>query len=84
MNLQSSFGITAQYLGSVESGENCLSVEKLIVLSKKTNLSLDYILLGKTNSLDNNMIKSLLNINDEQIDYSLNIIKQIISLLKKN
>lgn len=82
MNLQNIFGITAQYLGSVESGENCLSVEKLILLSEKTNISLDYVLLGKTDSFDKNMIKALTDISDEQIEFSLNTIKLIVKLLK--
>ena len=75
-------GITAQYLGSVESGENCLSVEKLILLSKKANISLDYILLGKTDFIDKKMIKQLADISDDQIEFSLNTIKQLINLLK--
>lgn len=80
--MQNFFGITAQYLGSVEAGENCLSVEKLILLSKKTNLSLDYILLGKTDSFDKNLIKNLTNIDDKQIEFSLNTIREMINLLK--
>lgn len=77
-------GISAQYLGSVESGENCLSVDKLILLAEKANISLDYILLGKTNFVDMNTIKNLKDISDEQIDFSLDIAKQIIKLLKSS
>lgn len=74
--------ITPQYLSTIEVGTNCLSVEKLILLSKKTNISLDYILLGKQNSFDKDMIKDLINIDDKQIDFSLNTIKEIIYILK--
>lgn len=74
--------ITPQYLSTIEAGTNCLSVEKLILLANKTNISLDYILLGKQNSFDKNIIKELINIDDKQIDFSLNTIKEIVNLLK--
>lgn len=74
--------ISPQYLGSIESGENCLSVEKLILLSQKTNISLDYILLGKTNYIDTNLLGSLANISNEEIEFSFNTMKKIIKLLK--
>lgn len=74
-------GITAQYLGTIESGENCLSVEKLILLSEKTNISLDYILLGK-DTIDKNMLKHLADITDEQLNDYISTIKLLIELLK--
>ena len=76
------FGITPQYLGTIESGENCLSIEKVILLAKKANVSTDYILLGKTCTIDEKMIKHLLDIDDLEISCLLNIIKEIIDLLK--
>ena len=82
MNLQILFGITAQYLGTIENGENCLSVEKLVDLSNKTNLSLDYIVLGKTNTIDENIIKKLPSIKSSEISSALSIIKQVITILE--
>ena len=84
MNFQIFYGITPQYLGTVECGKNCLSIEKIILLSQKTNISTDYILLGKTDFIDENMIKNTMNITEEQLNASLVIIKQIINLLKTN
>ena len=47
-------GITGQYLGLIEHGQNYLSIEKLKILCDFTGLSADYILFGK----DLNVIKS--------------------------
>lgn len=76
-------GITPQYLGTVESGENCLSVEKIITLAKKANVTTDYILLGKVDIIDENMIKNVLNLNEENLDNYFNTLKQITNLLKE-
>lgn len=75
-------GITPQYLGSVESGENCLSIEKIVLLAKKTNLSTDYILLGKRNVIDERFVKSTLGITQDQLDSCFSIIKEVINLTK--
>lgn len=77
-------GITPQYLGTVESGENCLSVEKIITLAKKANVSTDYILLGKANIVDESMIKSILNLNEDNLENYFYTLKQITLLLKEN
>lgn len=82
MNLPNFFGITPQYLGTIENGNNCLSVEKIILLSEKANISTDYILLGKSCVIDEKMIKNLLDIENIEINSLLNIIKEIVELLK--
>lgn len=84
MNLQISYGVSPQYIGSIENGEHCLSIEKIILLSEKANISTDYILLGKTNVIDENMIKEAMNISQDQLDACFNIIKGIIKLLKND
>lgn len=76
--------ITPQYLGSIENGENCLSVEKIILLSKKANVSTDYILLGKNDILNENIIKHILNIDDQQLSSCFSIIRSIIDLIQGN
>ncbi len=50
-------GISGQYLGTVENGVNGLSLEKIITLCKKTNVSADYLLFGKKNITDENLKK---------------------------
>lgn len=76
--------ITPQYLGSIENGDNCPSVEKIILLSKKTNIPTDYILLGKENILNENIIKEIMNISEEQLESSFALIKGIVNLIQKN
>lgn len=46
-NFAKLLGISGQYLGIVEKGKSCLSVEKLQILCNISNLSADYILFGK-------------------------------------
>lgn len=82
MNLQHFCGISPQYLGTVESGENCLSIEKIVLLSQKANVTTDYILLGKENVIDKTLIKSITHLNETQLETSFNILKQILLLLK--
>lgn len=77
-------GITPQYLGTIESGDNCLSVEKIILLSQKAHVSTDYILLGKENVVDEKMIKHILDIDEEQLSSSFTIIRCIIDLIQKS
>jgi len=84
MNLLHFYGVSAQYIGAVENGENCLSVEKIITLAQKANVSTDYILLGKTNSFDETLLKNLNNVSEEELNSYLIIIKQIMLLLKKH
>lgn len=76
--------ISPQYLGSVEKGENCLSVEKIILLSKKAHVSTDYILLGKDDLLDKKMLKNVMNLDDEKLDSCFSLIKNIIALTQES
>lgn len=76
--------ITPQYLGSVENGENCLSVEKIIFLAQKANVSTDFILLGKKALVDDKMIQNVLDINVEQLNDCYCLINGIIDLIKKS
>lgn len=76
--------ITPQYLGTIESGDNCLSVEKIILLSQKANISTDYILLGRKHVIDENMIKDILSINEDQLDLCLSIIRSIVTIINSN
>ena len=83
MNLQHFCGISPQYLGTVESGENCLSIEKIVLLSQKANVTTDYILLGKESIINQNLIESITDLNETQLETSFNILKQILVLLKQ-
>ena len=75
-------GITAQYLGTIENGENCLSVEKVIQLCKKTNISADYLLLGKTTSIDKHTKHILSNFDNNQINAAFKVIQDLVVFMK--
>ena len=75
--------ITPQYLGSIESGINCLSVEKIILLSNKANVSTDYILLGKENIIDDSTIKHIMNLSDEDLNTCFSMIRGVIDIIKR-
>ncbi len=77
-------GITPQYLGSIENGDNCLSVEKIILLSQKTSISTDYILLGKENIVDERMIKHIMNINDDDLNTYFSTVRGIINIIQNS
>ena len=77
-------GITGQYLGLIEHGQNYLSIEKLKALCNFTGLSSDYILFGK----DLNVIKStkemLTKFSDEQLISACQTLKDLALYLKAN
>ena len=81
--MQKCYGITPQYLGTIENGDNCLSVQKIIFLANKANVTTDYILLGKTNILDSNTNEILQNLTENNLENYLGIVKEIINILKK-
>mgnify|MGYP000036171671 CR=1 FL=1 len=54
-------GVSGQYLGMVEHGKGCLSIDQI------TNLSADYILFGKDYSLPASAQKALDEYSEEQI-----------------
>lgn len=76
--------ISPQYLGSIEKGENCLSVEKIILLAQKAHVSTDYILLGKDELLDEKMLKDVMKLDDEKLDSCFSLIKNIIALTQES
>lgn len=75
-------GITAQYLGTIERGENCLSIEKVIKFCQKTNISTDYLLLGKTTTIDNKCKNILSEFNESQIEAALKMIQNLAIFMK--
>lgn len=81
--MQKCYGITPQYLGTIENGDNCLSVQKIIFLANKANVTTDYILLGKTNILDSNTNEILQSLTESNLENYLGIVKEIINILKK-
>lgn len=51
-------GMKNQYLGTVENGQRGLTVEKVLEICEKANVSCDYLLRGKDNfSVPNTMKK---------------------------
>lgn len=77
-----SIGISGQYLGIVERGGSCLSVEKLKSLCDLTNLSADYILFGKDKDLVNKTKKILSEFSDTQIEKGCKTLKELALFIK--
>ena len=75
-------GMSVQYLGTIERGQNCLSVEKIILLCDKVNISIDYLLLGRISNDDGIIMNLLSTFNEKQITYILRLMHRI-TLLKR-
>lgn len=75
-------GISGQYLGIVERGGSCLSVEKLKLLCDLTNLSADYILFGKDNNLVESTKKTLSQFSDIQIETGCKALNDLAIFIK--
>lgn len=77
-------GISSQYLGMIEKGNNCLSVEKLKTLCEYTNLSADYILFGREDNLTRNTKELLSKYTDKQIVSGCRMLKNLALFIKNN
>ena len=74
-------GVSNQYYSTLEKGENCLSVGKIINFCNVTGLSADYILLGKVNSIDDETLKFLSNYKQKDVESIFSIIKIVMKML---
>lgn len=75
-------GISGQYLGIVERGGSCLSIEKLKSLCDLTHLSADYILFGKNKNIVDDTQKLLSDFSIEQIELGCNILKKLAQFMQ--
>lgn len=75
-------GITAQYLGLVERGQNALAYDKLERLCKLTGLPADYILFGNEVQLEEKVKKLLTGYTNTELQNACETIKQIALYLK--
>ena len=75
-------GISGQYLGTVETGINGLSLTSLINLCEKTNTSADYILFGKKSITDENIINVFDKIDKSQIVPAFEVLESIALFIK--
>lgn len=75
-------GISGQYLGIIERGGSCLSIEKLKTLCDLTNLSADYILFGKDKNLLQNTKNTLSEFTESQIDLGCDTLKKLALFIK--
>lgn len=79
-----SLGISGQYLGIVERGESCLSVNKLKVLCDLTGLSADYILFGKDETIVDKTKETLVNFTPNQIQTGCELLQKLAYFIKEN
>lgn len=77
-------GISGQYLGLIEHGKNCLSIEKLKALCDFTNTTADYILFGKDENILSNTKRILKEYTDEQINAACDALKNLSSIIRAN
>lgn len=77
-------GISGQYLGIIEHGKSCLSIEKLKVLCDLTHLSADYILFGKDDAIEDSTKKELEIFTDEQLQIGCDTLKSLALFIKNN
>lgn len=75
-------GMQNQYLGTVESGKRGLTVEKVVEICNKTNMSADYLLRGINYSIEDLSKKILSKYDEEDINKSFKIMKDLVSLIK--
>ena len=75
-------GISGQYLGIVERGGSCLSIEKLKRLCDLSNSSADYILVGKNTNLEHETNVILSTFTDEQIELGCDTLKKLAVFIK--
>ncbi len=75
-------GISGQYLGVIESGKSCLSIEKIKILCDLTNLSADYILFGKNITIKQETSKMLSKFTDDQIEKGCDTLKKLAYFIK--
>ena len=71
-----------QYLGTVESGQRGLTVEKAIEICNKADVSADYLLRGINSSIEEKSKKILSKYSNEDIYKSFEIMKDLTLLLK--
>ena len=70
-------GMKNQYLGTVETGQRGLTVEKVIEICKKTNTSCDFLLRGVNNSFEINTQKTLNKYGKDEICKAFEILKDL-------
>lgn len=79
-----SLGISGQYLGIVERGGSCLSVEKLKTLCDLTGLTSDYILFGKEENIVDTTKEALAEFTSDQIQTGCDLLKKLAVIIKNN
>lgn len=77
-------GVSGQYLGVVERGKSCLSVEKLQILCNISNLSADYILFGKNSSIKETTKDILSNFTNAEIENGCNALIELANFIKNS
>jgi len=70
-------GMSGQYLGTVEKGINGLSLDKLVTICKKANISADYILFGKQSINNSHFTDKFSSLDDRQISHAFKILEEL-------
>lgn len=75
-DLAESIGITASYLSNIERGVSSASLDLIIILSVKLNVTPDFFILGvlKSSNVTSNIINSLKMCSDKEVRIISNLI----------
>ncbi len=76
-------GMSGQYLGTVEKGVNGLSLDKLVTICEKANISADYILFGKQTINNSSFINNFSNLSETQILHAFKILEEVALFVNK-
>lgn len=74
-------GMKNQYLGTVENGQRGLTVEKVVEICEKANVSCDYLLRGVNNSFEINTKKILDKYGKAEVCRAFEILKDLVQEL---
>ncbi len=75
-------GLSRNYVGDVERGKHCYSINVFTIVSSITGISIDYMINGGTSSVRDKVITFLNRYDDEQIRYLLEIISSMEFFIK--
>jgi transcriptional regulator with XRE-family HTH domain len=77
-------GISGQFLGIIERGNSCLSIEKLERLCDFTGLSADYILFGKERNAANDLKNLVSTLNNDELEAAYKFLNEVSVIIQNN
>lgn len=86
--LAEAIDISDTYMGAIERGERCLTLDTLVRLVKRLGVTVDYLLSDYVSDTDSNIIEQFKQIIDcqplERKQMAINVLRSIFSYFDKN